>query len=48
MELMQTKEGIMSIMIITAAVAIAAIAAIVASAIVVSRDGYRRVPTRQA
>ena len=42
---MQTKEGIMSIMIIAAAVAITAT---VASAIVVSRDGYRRVPTRQA
>ena len=42
---MQTKEEIMSIMIIAAAVAIAAT---IASAIAVSRDGYRRVPTRQA
>lgn len=42
---MQTKENIMSIVII-AAIAAVTIAALVLTAIEVSRDGYRRIPTR--
>ena len=44
---MQTKENPMSIVIIAAAIALAIFASI-STVIAVVRDGYGRVPTRQA
>ena len=44
---MQTKENPMSIVIIAAAITLAIFASI-STVVEISRDGYRRVPTRQA
>ena len=44
---MHTKEKPMSIVIIAATIALAIFASI-STAVAVSRDGYRRVPTNQA
>ena len=43
---MHTKENTMSIVIIAAAITLA-IFATVSTAVEVTRDGYRRVPTRE-
>ncbi len=44
---MQTKEHIMTIAIIAAAIALTIFASI-STIVELGRDGYRRVPTRQA